>query len=283
MNRLSVLRLVCMLAVFTLAPLARGADCSVPIQLPDRPQIDQFADYNTFLVEAMKYKTKKREQAEHKQKCPLAYVEKQRPSRDPTKIEGPETLSDALQRTRKIPRIDYSRHQKWYDRTTSRSFPLPDLGSDELSSRAIDTSLEKMRYNPDPDPRSRQDREQALAGEKERELAREKMRERDPDRPRQGAEELPDIFSRDLNKEWFNGGEGQRLFGSLTEQLLPFFENQTESVAGDGPFESSIASFALVQRDEKSELKMFLGHDGNAIKGFSRVSVETCLSSCLMR
>lgn len=271
MNRVSVFRLACMLAALLFAPLTWGADCSVPIQLPDRPQIDQFADYSTFLVEAMEYKTKKREQAEHKQKCPQAYVEKQRPNPDPTKIEGPETLSDALQRARKIPRIDYSRHQKWYDRTTSRSFPLPDLGGDQLSSNTIETSLKKMRYKPDPEP-------PAGTGDQQRERV---ARGRDDDMPLQGSDWLPNIYNREFSATWLNGEEGQMDFWLFLESWLPGLENEVGNAAANRGFIARLASIETVESSEGARLQIYLGGDGNPFKSISAVHFETCLSSCL--
>lgn len=248
MRRVSVFQWACLWAVTALAPAGWSADCSEPVSLPDKPQLSQFADYNTFLVEVMKYKSSRRKQAQHRATCPQAYVEKERPSRNPTVIKEPETLSEALQRAEKIPRLNYSKHHTWYDRTTSRSFPLPDLGRDRLSENMLRSNLRMMRSDASP---------------------------------RSGAEWLPGIFNTSLNMGRFNGEEAQFRDWLFFEEWLPEQERRAESASTSLGFRSRLAFISQVQNNERGQLRLYINHNGDAFKNFGTTHVESCLSSCV--
>jgi hypothetical protein len=248
MRRVSVLQWAWLWALVAFAPTLWSADCSAPITLPDEPELSEFSDYNTFLVEVMEYKTSKRKRVQHRKACPQVYRERQRPNRNPTVIEEPETLSEALQRADKIPRLDYSQHQTWYNRTTSRSFPLPDLGRDRLEDKWLQSNLRMMREAAEP---------------------------------RSGAGVLAGIFSSRLNEELFSGEQSQDRDGLLFEQLLPEQQNRAEEASSSFGFGAGIAFISQVQDTEQGSLRLFIGGDGNPLKSVGTVQVEDCLSSCV--
>ena len=115
--------------------------CGSPVSVPDKPDLDDYPDYTDFLLQIMKYKQASHLQAAHESACPKDYLPPRITSTDPTVIVEPETLDDALARTTRIEPIDYQTHPTWYDRSTSRSFELPALGSTLLSSEHIRTLL----------------------------------------------------------------------------------------------------------------------------------------------
>ena len=248
MRRVSVFQWACLWAVTALAPAGWAADCSEPVTLPDKPQLSQFADYNTFLVEMLEFKSAKRKQVQHRKACPQAYTEPERPSRNPTVIREPETLSEALQRAEKIPQLDYSEHQTWYNRTTSRSFPLPDLGRDRLSDNMLESNLRMM-----------------LAGAS----------------PRSGSEWLPGIFNTSLNMARFSGKEAEFRDWLFFTEWLPEQERRARNVEQSEDFSSRIAFISVNAPSPRGSVRLFINARGNAIWGKGVSQVESCLSSCV--
>ncbi len=240
MRRVFVFQWACLWAVAAFAPAGWAADCSEPVELPDKPELSQFADYNTFLVEMLEYKSARREQAQHRQACPDAYKQPERPSRNPTVIQEPETLSEALQRADRIPRLDYSQHQTWYNRTTSRSFPLPDLGSDRLSNNVLRSNLRMMQSGASP---------------------------------RSGPNWLPGIFNTSLNMDRFSGEEAQFRDWLFFEEWLPEQERRAENASSSFGFGSRLAFISLVQDNERGRLRLFIGNNGNPFKNVGSVYV----------
>src|SRR5690606_22972806 len=57
---------------------------------------------------------------------------------------GPETLDSAVERSARIPVIDYSTHRTWYNRSTSRSFRLPDLSNGVMEQETISTQVRTL-------------------------------------------------------------------------------------------------------------------------------------------
>ncbi|MCG8439258.1 MAG: hypothetical protein MI751_14330 [Pseudomonadales bacterium] len=115
--------------------------CGSPVAVPEKPILEDYPDYTDFLLQIMKYKQASRDQAAHRQACPEDYLPEHTASTDPTVIDGPETLDSALQRTPRIPEIDYQAHRTWHDRSTSRSFVLSPLTAPVLSTERLRTLL----------------------------------------------------------------------------------------------------------------------------------------------
>ena len=115
--------------------------CGSPVAVPEKPILEDYPDYTDFRLQIMKYKQASRDRASHRKVCPTDYVAQHSASTDPTVIEGPETLDSALERTPRIPEIDYQAHRTWHDRSTSRSFVLSPLTAPILSSERLRTLL----------------------------------------------------------------------------------------------------------------------------------------------
>ena len=116
-----------------------SGDCEQPIQLGNKPDMGDFAEYSDFLVEAMAFKSKEREQNEHRKSCPELYL------RPPILWPGPESLDTAVDEANQRPPIDYATLPD-SDRSNSRSFPLPQAANDDLATEAIDTALATLDF-----------------------------------------------------------------------------------------------------------------------------------------
>lgn len=277
MAPLGRLALAGLLSTAFLAPQAWGQDCSVPIDLPDKPRISNFADYNDFVVEIMKYKKQKRAQEQHRKQCPQTYVVHERPNPDPTVIEGPETLGEALRRTQRLPEVDYASNQKWYNRSTSRSFGLPSLSGDELSSRSIDTHLQNLRSSADEeDLQSLSDRErrqrtyQAL-------LARREKGEGN-DLALAGADVLPLFYASDFRESGEEASDG--ITDQLYYLLLQREQEVDEAMEPPGRFDS-LSHVAATSTVRGQRLDVFIADNGEPLKFGGLIQVEDCLSSCV--
>ncbi|MCK0153527.1 hypothetical protein MWU49_07425 [Alcanivorax sp. S6407] len=115
--------------------------CGSPVDVPAKPDLEAYPDYSDFLLQIMKYKQASQLQSAHQATCPEDYRPQKVASNDPTVILEPETLDSALARTAQITPIDYQTHPTWYERTTSRSFQLPQLAATGLSGEHIRTLL----------------------------------------------------------------------------------------------------------------------------------------------
>ncbi|EKF75924.1 hypothetical protein A11A3_00480 [Alcanivorax hongdengensis A-11-3] len=115
--------------------------CGHPVVVPDKPELASYPEYSDFLVDIMKYKQTVKLQQAHRQACPRDYQPKPHHSNDPTVVEGPETLDSAVERAHQIAQMDYSKHDTWYNRTTSRSFALPPMQQQGLADERIRTLL----------------------------------------------------------------------------------------------------------------------------------------------
>lgn len=116
-----------------------SGDCEQPIQLGDKPDMGDYAEYSDFLVQAMAFKSKEREQNEHRKSCPELYL------RPPEVWPGPENLDTAVNQANERPPIDYATLAD-SDRTNSRSFPLPQAGNDDLATEAVNTTLATLDF-----------------------------------------------------------------------------------------------------------------------------------------
>jgi hypothetical protein len=241
---------VLLAALMLTAPASYGQDsaCDAPMWLPDKPQLDQYAEYSLFLADIMAYKAKKRKIATHKKDCPELYKPRAISSSDPTVIDGPETLGGALQRAQRIPEIDYSRNQTWYNRTTSRSFGLPSLSGDELSDNTVAADLTALK----PDAT-----------------------------PREGAQLLTGIFSESLNDKLFSGAASQDLAAFQFETNLFEREQEADMAGATQGFMESFSAFFAIPSGPGGDLVLYLDEGGIPIKGSSTAYVQNCLSSCL--
>lgn len=261
-----------------LAPQAWGQDCSVPVELPDKPRIQDFADYNDFVVDVMKYKKKKRQQAQHKKQCPQAYVVRKRPSPDPRVIEGPETLGEALRRTERLPQVDYAVNQTWYNKSTSRSFGLPSLSGEELSQRSvINAHLQSLSSSADGTALSQ------LSPRERRRLSYEALAARQEGdtggkQPLPGADVLPLFYASEFRARSDDptDASSERLY-----YLLALREQETnEALEPESRF-SSLNYLASTSTVRNQRLNVFVGDDGNTLRYGTVIQVEDCLSSCL--
>lgn len=265
-----------LLSIALPAPQVWGQDCSVPVELPDKPRIENFADYNDFVVEIMKYKKVAREQQEHRSKCPQAYVVRQRPNPDPTVIEGPETLGEALRRTERLPGVDYSRNQTWYDRSTSRSFGLPSLSGEELSNRSIDAHLQNLSTDMGEQALN------ALSPRERRRLSYQALLARrdgkKTDLALAGADVLPLFYASDFREY------GEEATGGTTEQLYYLLLQREQEVqeATDPPgIYDSLSIVASTAAVRGQRLDVFIADNGDPIRFGGLIQVEDCLSSCV--
>ena len=133
--------LICLLA----AQPALAVDCDAPVVLGDKPSMDGYADYSDFLVAIMDYKTRERDLQAQQEACPELFITRVDPtSLDPTITYGPETLDSAVERSARIPTIDYSTNRTWYNRSTSRSFALPNLPNGVMEKETISTQVRTL-------------------------------------------------------------------------------------------------------------------------------------------
>lgn len=143
---------LCCLCLTTPLPVAaeqpsEPPPCGSPVAVPEKPLLDDYTDYTDFLVRIMEYKQALRERDAHKLACPDDYQPHHVASTDPTVIDGPETLGEALERTRRLTQLDYSEHPTWHDRSTAKSFALPPLSAPGLSAERLQTLLGNANTN----------------------------------------------------------------------------------------------------------------------------------------
>ncbi|MFZ5756927.1 MAG: hypothetical protein ACOY3X_08495 [Pseudomonadota bacterium] len=124
----------------------------------EKPRIEDYTDYNAFLVDIMEYRRQKQERAQAAATAgatgigddTLARVTGQEAA-DPTlyRIDGPESLDAALARAGKLPHPVYEEPER-FGRTTSYSFPIPQMDGDDMSSNEIQGRLADLEsINPD--------------------------------------------------------------------------------------------------------------------------------------
>ena len=109
----------------------------------DKPRIEDYADYNTFLVDIMEYRRQKQERAAAAAAAKaipddtLATVAGQaEPDRTIYTIVAPESLDEALERARKLPHPVYEEQER-FGRTTSASFPIPEMDGGDMATNEI--------------------------------------------------------------------------------------------------------------------------------------------------
>lgn len=116
----------------------------------DKPRIEDYEDYGSFLVDIMAFRRQKedraRELAEQAAARPVASAApaEGRPAtepasplaRDPYRVRQPESLEEALERARYIKHPEYPELVR-FQRTTSQSFPLESLDTPELSTAEL--------------------------------------------------------------------------------------------------------------------------------------------------
>jgi hypothetical protein len=106
----------------------------------EKPRIEDYQDYSAFLVDIMEYR---RQQALAAQ-APREPAPEPAPLwADPYRINGPETLDQALERARFLAHPAYDEPYR-YNRTTSQSFPLPQMGSTDMSDSGVEGELANL-------------------------------------------------------------------------------------------------------------------------------------------
>ena len=154
------LALLAGLSTLCIGPQAAAMDCDteVPVELGDKPAMDAYADYSDFLVAIMDYKARDRELLAQQEACPQLFVKQVDPSTlDPTVTYGPETLDSAIARASKLQGLAQPSGPVWHNRSTSKSFRLPMLGSPQMEKETISTHLRTLIDDPVSD------RDQTLA------------------------------------------------------------------------------------------------------------------------
>lgn len=122
----------------------------------DKPRIEDYADYNSFLVDIMEYRRQKDSrgkepatrtttrttpgQPPQRQNEPAPGKAASPLSRDPYAIRHPETLDEALERARYLKHPTYDTQLR-FNRTTSQSFPMEPLEGEEMSVAELPGTL----------------------------------------------------------------------------------------------------------------------------------------------
>lgn len=143
-SRMPNWRFGALICLFAVQP-ALAVDCDAPVTLGGKPSMDGYADYSDFLVAIMDYKARERDLQAQQEACPELFITRVDPtSLDPTVTYGPETLDSAVERSARIPTIDYSTNRTWYNRSTSRSFGLPNLPNGVMEKETISTQVRTL-------------------------------------------------------------------------------------------------------------------------------------------
>lgn len=130
----------------------------------EKPRIEDYADYNAFLVDIMEYRRQKQRILDEKQRqaaeAAAAAEAAGFPVEDNTlasinaqgaqdleglyQITQPETLDEALERAKKLPHPVYTEPER-FGRTTSYSFPIPQIDGAELyTSEEMEGKLQDL-------------------------------------------------------------------------------------------------------------------------------------------
>jgi len=115
----------------------------------EKPRIEDYADYSTFLVDIMEYRRQKEAQAAEAATRPATPAPAAAPASGPVDdpslyfIGGPESLEDALARAKKLPHPVYSEPER-FGRSTANSFPMPPLEGEDLSANEVPGQLADM-------------------------------------------------------------------------------------------------------------------------------------------
>jgi hypothetical protein len=86
-----------LLAICTLSNTALAFDCSTKIELPARPEMSKYNDYDLFVADIVKYKNTKRQQLMQHHQCPDLYATTIIPA------SPPQTLNQAIQAAANTP------------------------------------------------------------------------------------------------------------------------------------------------------------------------------------
>lgn len=228
---------ICALALLlTLPALAADGGCEQAVDIGDKPTMDGFVSYDDFLVAVMAHKAKEEAKRKHQKMCPELYL--RAPLLD---MPQGESLDRAVQQSKEQAPFDYSSNQTWYNRSTSRSFGLPDLANDSLAGESIHTSFLALEDGP---------MDETLRGV----LLTEQS-------PLDGLLDGRTVVS-DIARQ--------------TEQVLREREVETILAFQSGNFTEQLVGF---YRTDDGRLTLFVGEtEFLAIQ--STVHIETCLSSC---
>jgi hypothetical protein len=125
-----------LLAALMTSSTALAFDCSTKVDLPPRPDVKKYSDFNLFIAKIVKYKNAQRDEMEQKHKCPDLYAT---PATPP---QPPETINGAVQAAASSPSAPGAAPQQ----------NLPNLGADQLASTSIITPLGLIDSNSDQKP-----------------------------------------------------------------------------------------------------------------------------------
>lgn len=228
---------ICALALLLALPaMAADGGCDQAVPLGDKPTMNSFVSYDDFLVAVMAHKAQEEAKRKHQKMCPELYL------RAPVlTLPDGENLDRAVQQSQQQPAFDYSSNDTWYNRSTSRSFGLPDLANDSLAGESIHTSFLALEDGP---------MDETLRGV----LLTEQS-------PLDGVRDGRNVVS----------GIAQQV-----EQVLREREVETILAFQSGNFTDQLQA---VYFSEDGLLTLFLGED-DFIATQSTVHIETCLSSC---
>lgn len=107
----------------------------------DKPRLEDYADYDTFLVDIMEYQRQRQQRALAPTGSGVADLATGTPSS--TRPDRPESLQEALQRADPPPE-PWSAGFERFGRTTPASFPLPELEGGEMATQDIAGRLQDM-------------------------------------------------------------------------------------------------------------------------------------------
>lgn len=132
--------LILALAASLAAPAVAAADELTPRPqrvFQEKPRIEDYADYNAFLVDIMEFRRQQREGTAAAD-APAGVAMPAEPVEDHSLyvILGPETIDEAVERARHLPHPVY-RERKRYNRTTSQSFPLQQMDHPDMSGHLV--------------------------------------------------------------------------------------------------------------------------------------------------
>lgn len=135
-----------LLLLGSLSSTAQAVDCTAPMSLPERPQLEQYQDYSAFIADIMTFKRIEADQFEHRRLCPTLYGDDH-----PSVARHQEDLGDAVRAASHRQPFDYQRHTTWYNRSTSQSVVLSRLDGHEMAAERLQAGLASLQ---DDDARS---------------------------------------------------------------------------------------------------------------------------------
>lgn len=124
------------------ATLARADVCDVPMELPAKPELSDYADYGAFVVDIMNYKKKQEEVYQHRQDCPDIYQQA------PIEMtESTENLESAVAEARESIRAGERAMAGSSIGSLDNRTDMQEQSGDNLSGLFLDTSLDVLNLD----------------------------------------------------------------------------------------------------------------------------------------